>query len=444
MLTLNPLYQQCRLILQLLRIVLGIQTKEPTEEESALLINGFRELNISPSTYKDNALLCLQISLKRTVDDLEASYYELSQSSGFVPKSLDSALQELLEGMKEEGHKSLSQFVKAGGINDAALRSLFTPLPEEELVSSAYYNAFKDCYQEATKRLRELLDDDIDYNDLPRIEECLNELILAEYVLTYFERVDYDILTEEEMKYSEVKVHLDQIEESVIEGIESYLNELNLQSVEGSEGFMDTVKAGITKTVEAIKTAFKTLFDFFTGRKKDAATQVSELKAKFTKQLDDLKAAGNNSLVVDKEKIEKTISMLEKADLSEVAAHFKGVEDPAGAIGAYTAAISDLEKLVKPDDGDKALSDTQSKLNDLSSTSVDVQDDAPAEEKSTLKEVIAEKTKSLKESFANAKESVQGFLKPLSAMERLTATMQSVIKKKSEKEEVSGNEAWMY
>lgn len=441
----NYLFQNIRTALTLLGIVFQIQTRKPTQEESDILVNGFRELDVSPAVYQENALLALQLVIKRYIEDLEASFYELSRLHGLVPKSLHSVLGELIEGIKKTNSDDLVEYFDEGLLKEHSIRSLFTPTPEDELVISEHYETLKSLYNETVTNLLDELEDTIDPSILPIIEDGVRDLNLIEFILQYFELSNYDNVSEEEMKYSQVKAKLDEIETAVISGAEEFKTLINDSPVSGMEaGFVDTVKAGIAKVVDTIKTALKTLLDFFAGRKKDAATQIADIKEKFNKQIEDLKAAGNDKLEIDQENIKKTIDMLEKADLSEVANHFKGVNDATGAISAYTAALSDLEKLCKPDDADKQLGDTQSKLNELSGTQVNVNNDAPTEEKSTLKEVVSERTKALQEKFAEAKESVKNFIKPLSAMERLNSTLGKVIKKKSEKEEkVSGNEAWM-
>lgn len=441
----NTLYQEIKRALATALILLDIESRQPSEEESDILIDLLSRMGINEADQRGGSLIAVHARIKLLLEELQSEYYELKTLNGRVPSSVDEVLSVISEALEKRDNAIIKSYFGDNGLNDERLREVFQPIPDDKTIKSKNYQNLKSIFNQRVNASLELVEKDLDVDVIDKLSDNVDDLSLIEFVLQFFDVVGYEESTEMAATFLETKERLNTVVDAAVDGIEFFQSTLDgsLSDVSGTEAFLDTVKNNISKVVDMVKTALKTLLDFFTKRKQSSAEQIASIKETFQKDIDGLKSMKSTELTLDKDALNKTISMLEKADLETVAGYFKSVNDVGSAITAYTKAIADLEKMAgNTSEADKALSDAQKASDDLKNTPVNIDNNAPGEEKSALKTVVKEKSDAAKKALTDAKEKMKNALKPIAGMDKLTNTMSRVIKKVSGKS-VEGTEAWM-
>lgn len=261
----------------------------------------------------------------------------------------------------------------------------------------------------------------------------------------------------------EIEDNLDYIS-NVVSGLESYLtgkmtdgaktgrglvegiffaNDIPFRTYAGQESWLETLKSGLNKTLEAIKKAFNAIKDFFTKNKGDVTAATEKAIDELTAGLNELLKANADAEVPDgyfdsfkKQLADGKVEAASKLD------GVKSVKEAIVAMQAISKELADRKSAIN--EAQKELNDVNTAMNDFSGSANGLKEDAPAEEKDLAKSQISEKSEVLKKKLADAKARVAEAFKTPKLLNQATTLVNNLKAKLTKPKEVAGQEAWNY
>lgn len=475
----NPLFAKIHFDINLFRRLLNIQTVDPTPDEMKAIYEALSTLGITQEAIQDDSLETIRRHLLSLVDELYGEIGEIMMMSAKVPSSVETTLLEFIDVLKGKDQR-LQTYFEDSGLKEGELRLLLEPKDDDTLIDSEAYSELKEIYDVLLVEAENLVKTDLKTDaDLDDLLNAFKDIEFVDFILRFFDLVDYKEDTPVEQTYGALVSKINNETDfavNAIDGLEQLFQRargfaLN-ESIVGNEAlaqgiiactypeffrvtgqeanFLESLKNGVSKVVESVGNALKSLWDYFKSGKKDTAEHMAQVQSDFKEQLEKMEAIDPAKLELDQDNLQRTVDMLDKANLPEVANYFKNLQDPKAVITAYQKAVDDLAKRVgDASAAQKEMDNAQKALDDLKSSQPEVSQDASPDEKKTVKADFNEKMANAKASLTSARDKVIAFFAPTAAVDRLKATMGKVVKLKPKEPEagkVQGTEslpAWM-
>lgn len=433
-------------VISLYRRLLEIQDASPSDEVANALMIALSELGLSQKLIEENSLQAVKERMGHSVSEISNSLYDIIEINAGVPESVVPTLREINASILD---KTIDRdfFYQDGGLNTLEIRSILEPAVTDKITKEPILSELKETLEMLIGELIVKIDRPMtDEESVTKFEQIAEDAELLEYLIRYFDLLNYDEDNDLDISLGEIKAHFDEVSNEVISGLEAYervLNRQYLSDITGTEGWLETFKNSLKKAGDAIVNAIKSLVSFFGGQKKDLSARKADLIADCQKQVDALNALDKDKNELDTSVISRTKEMFEKANLPECAGYFSSVSDINGAVTAFNNAITWLGKNAdNTADADKALSDAQSAADDVSKFAPKVTDESSSEEKAAAKEEKTTLITKAKELMATARSKLQETLNPMGALSKLPNIIKGSTKNKPS-EDVAGTEAWM-
>ncbi len=442
----NPLYNDINFTVSLYQRLLDIQDTPPSPEESDALLIALNELGLTQDLIEQDALSSVHGHLMHDILEISHGRFELMGLHPNVPSTVEKTLGELIIHL-EQRDGFIAQFFGDAGLKTEDLHTVFTPPSTDHLVDSVNYPKLKTVYSGLLERINALLSPSpLTQSKLDVLTGALRDLEITEYLLRFFDWVNYDEVSPMEITLGELKQHMNQTFDTSIDGVEAFSacydrvlsQPANVAGLEAN--FMSSMREGIKKAGDSIMEALRKVVSFFADQKKSLSERKQKVAADCEKQLEELSKLDAGDYEVDQTAVENTHTMLEKAEMPEAAAFFKNISGVPQLIQAYKSACGWFNKSsADTADADSALSEAQKAAEELTKMKVDVGDDAGSEEKAAIREEKNTLSKKAKDAFENARQKCSEALKPIAGFERIRATMKKSIKRA---DKVAGTEAW--